>query len=106
MNNSAVLNVTDQEFVGTGQPGTFTQNGGVHTLSATSGTALTIGSFGSSGTFQLFGGTLLVPSASVSVENGLFSFGGGAAVIGGTLFLSPSANTATRDLNLIGRGTL
>jgi hypothetical protein len=86
MSNGAVLNVADSEFVAYGARGAFNQTGGSHTLTGTSNTNLYVGyGAASSGTFNLSGGTLSVPSGNESIGNdgiGVFNQSAGVNSMG------------------------
>jgi len=59
LSNGASLSSTDDQFVGYGGTGTFTQTGGTNTV----GSDLYVGhELGSSGTYELSGGTLSLPA--------------------------------------------
>jgi hypothetical protein len=85
MSNSAVLNVSDIEYLGYGSRGIFTQTGGTHTLTGVV-TNLIIGNLpGASGTYTLSGGTLSIPTGYESIGwdgAGVFNQSGGVHFMG------------------------
>jgi hypothetical protein len=82
LSNSASLTVTGSEYIGNQGNGLFTQSGGTHKI----GGLLSLGTFaGASGTVDLSGGSLTVPTIVIG-GNGTVSGGAGVLnVTGGTL---------------------
>ncbi len=96
LSNSGILSAPS-EFVGYATTGTFTQTGGTNTISSTSGALWLAYLAGSTGTYNLQGGKLILPELNVGSGTGAFNFGGG------TLQANASFTT-TADMTFTGSG--
>jgi fibronectin-binding autotransporter adhesin len=91
-------------FVGYSGTGTFTQSSGTNAIWGTGAAALALGYGGGNGTYNFYGGMLMMPRMIAGAGQGVFNFSGGTLVCTKTDIVSIDYNTVPITLGTSGGG--